>query len=93
MGSNKPANPIISVLAAMVMLLVLFGLVREIAFIQSENANARPHAELTHLSAEAKIEDKGGSQLVTANDFKRSDRQLEENSSDSKSMEQKNLTE
>ena len=50
MGTKKPANPLISLLAVMSLLMVLFGFFREVAHIQSENAKAQAHHAYKQLS-------------------------------------------
>lgn len=77
MGSNKPANPVISLLAVMAMLLVLFGLFREVALIQSENAIAQSHSDYNQLSADAKTEIEGRSNLIQTDESKTSSGQPE----------------
>jgi len=66
MGSQKPANPIISLLAVMSLLMVLFGLFREVSLIQSENANAHENHEYKQLSTDIRTDIQNGSQSSIA---------------------------
>ena len=63
MGSKKPANPIVSVLAMMSLLLVLFGFFRELAIMQSENDEVNAHQAYHHLSTDTRTEMQNGSEV------------------------------
>ena len=66
MGSQKPDNLLISLLAVMSLLMVLFGLFREVALIQSENANAHENHDYKQLSTDIRTDIQNGSQSSIA---------------------------